>query len=87
MKLYGNISSTKNDPKVQTIITSIYYKYMELVFLAESMTQFKCPYCERKSASPGGVRFHVKLTHPEKLEEFNSNYYPEMEIRFKAQFE
>ena len=37
--------------------------------------QFKCPYCERKSASPGGVRFHVKLMHPEKLEEFNNIFY------------
>jgi len=55
--------------------------------LAEQMAQFKCPWCDRKSASPGGVRFHVKLTHPEKLDEFNANYYPEMETRFKAQFD
>jgi hypothetical protein len=55
--------------------------------MAETMVQFKCPYCERKSASPGGVRFHVKLTHPEKLEEFNSQHYPNMEEEFKKQFE
>ena len=55
--------------------------------MAESMTQFKCPYCERKSASPGGVRFHVKLTHPEKLEEFNSTYYAAMEEMFKQSFD
>jgi hypothetical protein len=55
--------------------------------MAESMTQFKCPYCERKSASPGGVRFHVKLTHPEKLEEFNSKYYAAMEDLFKQSFD
>jgi len=32
------------------------------------------------------VRFHVKLTHPEKLDEFNRKHYPEMENAFKAQF-
>lgn len=47
---------------------------------------FQCPYCDRKSASPGGVRFHVKLTHPEKLDEFNSKHYAEMEETFKSQF-
>jgi hypothetical protein len=45
--------------------------------------EFTCPYCPRKSASPGGVRFHIKLTHPEKLEEFNSKYYPKMALQFK----
>jgi len=30
-----------------------------------------------------GVRFHVKLEHPDKLEEFNERYYPEMSERFK----
>lgn len=55
--------------------------------MSEAMVQFECPYCDRKSASPGGVRFHVKLTHPEKLDEFNANYYPDMENRFKAQFD
>ncbi len=55
--------------------------------MAEQMAQFKCPWCDRKSASPGGVRFHVKLTHPDKLDEFNANYYPDMENRFKAQFD
>ena len=55
--------------------------------MAEQMPQFKCPWCDRKSASPGGVRFHVKLTHPEKLEEFNQEHYPEMEKVFKKQFE
>ncbi len=55
--------------------------------MAETMTQFKCPYCDRKSASPGGVRFHVKLTHPDKLEEFNAQYYAAMEESFKKQFE
>ncbi len=55
--------------------------------MAASMVQFKCPYCERKSASPGGVRFHVKLTHPEKLEEFNAQHYGAMEEEFKKQFD
>ena len=55
--------------------------------MAKSMTQFSCPYCERKSASPGGVRFHVKLTHPEKLEEFNSTHYASMEEVFKQSFD
>jgi hypothetical protein len=55
--------------------------------LSTQITEYKCPYCDRKSASPGGVRFHVKLTHPERLEEFNEKYYPEMEARFKASFQ
>lgn len=54
--------------------------------MSAQMTEFKCPYCDRKSASPGGVRFHVKLTHTEKLEEFNKKYYPDMDAAFKAQF-
>ncbi len=54
--------------------------------MAESMTQFKCPYCERKNTSPNGVRFHVKLVHPEKLEEFYSKYYPRMEEVYKEFF-
>ncbi|MFH0850528.1 MAG: hypothetical protein V1924_06275 [Candidatus Bathyarchaeota archaeon] len=54
--------------------------------MCAQLTEFKCPYCDRKSASPGGVRFHVKLTHPEKLDEFNKKHYPEMDADFKAQF-
>ncbi|MCW4049240.1 MAG: hypothetical protein NWE89_05825 [Candidatus Bathyarchaeota archaeon] len=54
--------------------------------MSDQQVEFKCPYCDRKSASPGGVRFHVKLTHPDKLDEFNEKYYSEMETRFKAQF-
>jgi hypothetical protein len=49
------------------------------------MQEYNCPYCPRKSASPGGVRFHVKLTHPEKLEEFNTKYYPKMADSFKEE--
>jgi hypothetical protein len=44
---------------------------------------YKCPYCERVSLSPGGVRFHVKLTHNEKMKDFNENYFPQMETEFK----
>jgi len=44
-----------------------------------------CPYCNRKSLSPGGVRLHVKLIHPEKLEEFNSKYYKEMIERYNCE--
>ena len=54
--------------------------------MAESMTQFECPYCDRISASPGGIRFHVKLTHPEKREEFNSTHYAAMDELFKKKF-
>jgi len=61
-----------------------YNIYLEKNPLGAQSTEYKCPYCDRKSASPGGVRFHVKLTHPEKLEEFNEKYYAEMESRFKA---
>ena len=54
--------------------------------MSSQVVEFKCPYCDRKSASPGGVRFHVKLTHPEKLDEFNKKHYPEMENEFKTHF-
>ena len=54
--------------------------------MTEAIQEYQCPYCDRKSASPGGVRFHIKLTHPDKLEEFNTKHYPEMEARFKANF-
>ena len=46
--------------------------------------EFGCPYCPRKSASPGGVRFHVKLTHPDKLDEFTMKHLPKMMADFKA---
>ncbi|MDP2899790.1 MAG: hypothetical protein Q8O47_02330 [Candidatus Bathyarchaeota archaeon] len=45
--------------------------------------EYSCPYCPRKSASPGGVRFHVKLTHPDKLEEFNIKHLPKLAAQFK----
>ena len=45
--------------------------------------RFQCPYCERQAASPGGVRFHVKLEHPDKLQEFNDRYYEAMSEKFK----
>jgi hypothetical protein len=49
------------------------------------MERYRCPYCERQAASPGGVRFHVKLEHPEKIEEFNKIHYPAMAEKFKNQ--
>ena len=55
--------------------------------LSEQIAEYNCPYCDRKSASPGGVRFHVKLTHPEKVEEFNTKYYPDMQKAFRAAYE
>jgi len=51
--------------------------------LSIQMHEYNCPYCSRKSASPGGVRFHVKLTHPDKMDEFTSKHYPAMEEEFK----
>jgi len=45
---------------------------------------YVCPYCNRQAPSPGGVRFHVKLDHPESFEEFMEKHYPEMVNRFKA---
>lgn len=45
--------------------------------------EYKCPYCPRLASSPGGIRFHVKLTHPDKLDDFNLNYYPSMSKLFK----
>jgi hypothetical protein len=55
--------------------------------LKEKLNESSCPYCDRKSGSPGGIRFHIKLIHPEKLDEFNKKYYPEMESRFRALIE
>ncbi len=51
--------------------------------MSTQVKEFSCPYCPRKSASPGGVRFHVKLTHPDKLEEFNTVHLPKMTSQFK----
>jgi len=52
--------------------------------LNTQVQEFGCPYCPRKSASPGGVRFHVKLTHPDKLDEFTMKHLPKMMADFKA---
>jgi hypothetical protein len=51
--------------------------------LSVQVERVQCPYCERQAASPGGVRFHVKLDHPEKLEDFMSRLYPAMVERFR----
>ena len=51
--------------------------------MSTQIHEFTCPYCPRKSASPGGVRFHVKLTHPDKLDEFTENHLPKMNALFK----
>ncbi|MFQ6053572.1 MAG: hypothetical protein ACE5OO_05000 [Candidatus Bathyarchaeia archaeon] len=45
--------------------------------------KFNCPWCDLQSASPGGVRFHVRNEHPEKLKEFMDEHYPEMSERFR----
>lgn len=42
-----------------------------------------CPYCDRQSASPGGVRFHVRNNHPEKFQEFMEKIYPAMAERYQ----
>jgi hypothetical protein len=55
--------------------------------LTERLNEYSCPYCDRKSGSPGGIRFHIKLTHPDKLDEFNTKFYPDMEARFRASIE
>lgn len=51
--------------------------------MSVQMERYHCPYCERQAASPGGVRFHIKLEHPDKLDEFNERYYEAMLERFK----
>ncbi len=51
--------------------------------MAIQMERYECPYCDRKAASPGGVRFHIKLAHPDKLEEFMELYYDKMAERFR----
>lgn len=51
--------------------------------MSAQINEYNCPYCVRKSASPGGVRFHVKLTHPDKMDEFNIKYFPKMVDKFK----
>ena len=45
--------------------------------------KYLCPYCKRQSASPGGVKFHVRNEHPEKLQEFMEKIYPEMAERYQ----
>jgi hypothetical protein len=55
----------------------------EGVSLTVQMERFQCPYCDRQAASPGGVRFHVKLEHSDKLDEFNEMHYPGMAERFR----
>jgi hypothetical protein len=45
--------------------------------------EYSCPYCKRTSLSPGGIKFHVKLTHTDKLAEFEKNVFPQMEAEFK----
>jgi hypothetical protein len=69
---------------VKNIIT-VFIVIINDPILSAQMQEYNCPYCSRKSASPGGVRFHVKLTHPEKLEEFNAKYYSNMADSFKEE--
>jgi len=73
-------------PPMKTIITVGTIVTWRGLLLSSQIVEFKCPYCDRRSASPGGVRFHVKLTHPEKVDEFNKKHYSEMEAEFKAKF-
>ena len=69
---------------MKTVIISIYSIYdFGRLLMSIQMERYQCPYCDRQSASPGGVRFHVKLEHPDKLEEFNEKYYQEMAERFR----
>jgi len=63
------------------------FNFTSEYLLTENSMKFDCPYCDRVSVSPGGIRFHIKLTHPERLEEFNANFYPDMEARFQALIE
>ena len=51
--------------------------------LAVQIEKFNCPYCNRQSASPGGIRFHVKTEHADKFQEFMDRYYVEMTERYK----
>jgi hypothetical protein len=71
-------------PYIRNIIT-LFIVIINDPILSAQMQEYNCPYCPRKSASPGGVRFHVKLTHPEKLEEFNVKYYSKMTDAFKEE--
>jgi len=51
--------------------------------LVIEIEKYLCPYCKRQSASPGGVKFHVRNEHPEKLQEFMEKIYPEMAERYQ----
>ena len=44
--------------------------------------KYKCPYCEREALSPGGVKFHVRSEHPDKVGEFQTDHYLAMEEEF-----
>ena len=46
--------------------------------MSEERQEYQCPFCDRKSEKPGCIRFHVKLIHPEKLDEFDSKYSEEI---------
>jgi len=51
------------------------------------MERYHCPYCDWDSVSPGGIRWHVSVEHPDKMEEFMEKYYPEMAKRFQEAME
>ncbi|KKN18913.1 hypothetical protein LCGC14_0951090 [marine sediment metagenome] len=44
--------------------------------------KYKCPYCDRESLSPGGVRFHIGSDHTDKVEEFKAEHYHAMKERY-----
>ena len=55
--------------------------------MSTRLKEYDCPYCPRKSSSPGGIRFHVKLTHPEKLDEFDATHFLKMVDEIKGDLE
>ena len=54
-----------------------------MVTAMSASKKYKCPYCDKTALSPAGVNFHVRMDHPEKVNEFNEDHYPAMKEEFK----
>jgi len=56
---------------------------LEEALLSEQIERYSCPYCGHDSVSPGGIKFHVRIKHRDKIEEFSQKHLPEMDQRYK----
>jgi hypothetical protein len=42
--------------------------------MSRGSAKFNCPYCGRRTYSERGLRFHIRLYHPEKVEVKEKNH-------------